>query len=198
MRRHKILALVVVLGRRAGRPSGPGPTEGPRGIHQEDPRVHDRPVLPDQVRQLPALRRGRPHAARGPRPHRRGQGRPELLGRRLQVHAGPGRGDAAGQGLRHRQDRGGPRLDRGRRRRRGDHQEPRQVQGDQRQAGRSPQAHRGRSPGPPQGSQAHLLGHGRPPLRARPARSRCSWSWPTASPSTSRPSSRPSARTPSP
>ncbi|MCK7478200.1 MAG: hypothetical protein M0C28_12920 [Candidatus Moduliflexus flocculans] len=65
------------------------------------------------------------------------------------------------------------------------------------QPGRSPQAVRRRGPSPSRPGQAHLLGHRRPALRRDRHRPRCSWSWPTASPSTSRPSSRPSARTPS-
>ena len=127
MRRHKILALVVVLA--AGLAAQPALAQ--QKVHEEYTKkilefTTDPCFLTKYVNYLP-------YAEGVPTPlevlgHIAGrQGRPELLGRRLQVHAGPGRGHAAGQGLRHRQDRGRARLDRGRRRRRGDHQEPRQV-----------------------------------------------------------------------
>ncbi|MCK7541238.1 MAG: hypothetical protein MZV63_65305 [Marinilabiliales bacterium] len=145
-----------------------------------------------------ALRRGRSHPLEVLGHIAGAQRRPLLHRRHLQVHAGPGRRHAPGQGLRHRQDRGGPRLDRRRHRRRG---RPSATSTNTRRSTPSLADPRKLSDAeaqvPPRPSQADLLGHRRPRTPARPARPRCSWSSPTASPSTSRPSSRPSARTPS-
>src|SRR5207248_1591984 len=105
-----------------------------------------------------------PHAAEVPGLHRR-RGEPSDVCRRcVPVHEGGGGGVAAREGVQHRQDRRGPRDDRGGGLERADDRQPRQISRHHGEARRSAEDFRRAGAGPDRGREGDLLRDGRDPL----------------------------------
>ena len=101
-----------------------------RGVHEEDPRVHDRPDVPHRARRPPAGigHRAEPGEGRTVTSPARPTGSPTR--RTSTVLPRTREGLAARQGVLDGHDRGGPRADPGGDLRRGEPQEPRAAEGD--------------------------------------------------------------------
>ncbi len=156
----------VALSAQRASAAGGGAEDG-RRIHEED-RGTD-------ARQADSDRAGRSHAAagrsqgalaaEGPWIHPGRRREADLQRRRLQIPGSARLGVAARNLLVHRQDGGRPRHARLRRRRRGHHQGPREVQEDHRRPHRSAQDAGDRRQTAHRDGQAHLLGDRQHPLR---------------------------------
>ena len=138
-----------------------GETEDRRRLHREDQGARPGSADLDRARRSSPGLRHRPHSAQVPQPRGRHTRRVDVREGHLPVLRGARQGVRSHHHVAHREDRGGARHGAACRRRRGDDQADRQVQGNDRLAHRSAKDDGSAGAAAPEDGQADLLDHQR-------------------------------------